>query len=122
MMPIIRRRSLGRIALLVLAVWNTSCRQEGRPFGTGDPVKDARASLARGDHRLLAGEYGWWPEVPGLPDNRFVADSIVRAHGMRIIVKMSDLITTDSKRMLRDSSQAYAERYNATMLAAEGQR
>ncbi len=88
-------------------------------FAGRDPVLDAHAAMSRGDHRLLAGEYGWGQRVPGLPPVPRLSDSTIIPHGVRLIVRVSDAFSSDSERRFAAASVAYATRYNSVILAAD---
>ncbi len=117
----LKRNVIIAIPLFGLLIWALFGLFEPLPFGTGNPARDARTALSHGDHRLLAVSYGWGSWVPVLPNGRSASDSIVQAHGFRMIVWMSDVVYPD-ERGLRRKSLVYAENYNAVVLAADVSR
>jgi len=71
-----------------------------------DAVADARAALARGDsHLLMLG--GFVGVVPGVRDSS--------GYATRTIAGTSDT-TTDACRRLRATAEAYATKYNQTVV------
>lgn len=74
-------------------------------------ASDADRALIAGDHRLL-GVYGYATSVPGA-DSAAVWNSC----GVRMIEGTSDYVAHDA---FATAPWAYAERYNARMLARSG--
>ena len=112
---------LGCIAVLLAVLLAVGPFEEWRllrRFERRDAVEDARKALAMGDHRLLAGDYGWGLRTPGLESRDSGYQAILAAHGTRRVIKMSDAIYSDLQQRLWESSQSYLTRYNAVVLEA----
>lgn len=90
-----------------------------RRFERQDPVREARAAMAAGDPRLLAGDYGWGIETPGLEDEDRAYHHLLGTHGTRVVVKMSDDVMSDMEKQLWTRSHEYMMRYNAEILKSE---
>jgi hypothetical protein len=124
MTPIPRRYAIavlaGVAALAVLAGRQPKVDPLMTDFAGRDPVLDARAALSRGDHRLLGGEYGWGLRVAGLRPDIHPSDSaLILSHGVRIIARVSDAVSSDSEWRYGAASVEYATRYNSVIIGAD---
>ena len=102
------------IALIVTGVWRAAQWAQLRRFEKDDPVADARRALSSGDHRLLAGDYGWGLWLP--------ADATQGGNGPRhrtkLVVRMSRDIASDRDEKLWHASRRYIARYDSVIVAA----
>jgi hypothetical protein len=102
-----------KVAVVIALIALASCSQEpdvGCPaiekLTRRDPAADARAALTKGDHHLLM-LGGFVGEVPGVPD--------AGTHPTRMVEGTSDT-TTEPCRQRRDVAEAYATKYNQTII------
>ena len=79
-----------------------------------DPVADAVQALQAGDRRLWAvGASTWF--IPGAPEEKFRAYE--RLYGLRFFYS-GCVLYSDEEMQFRRTADAYAERYNQTILQA----
>lgn len=83
-------------------------------FGSHDPVADARRALESGDKRLLAAATLGW-SIPGAPAEN--VQSYARMYGLRFMYT-GCVVESDQESRFRSVADAYAERFNRTILQA----
>jgi hypothetical protein len=83
-------------------------------LANSDPVADALEALRVGDRRLWAGGASSW-FIPGAPEEKFL--TYQRRYGLRFFYAGCD-VHSDEEIEFRNVADAYAERYNKTLLAA----
>lgn len=101
-------RQLVAIAILCLG---TACQRLDRcenleKLKSGDPVADAKAALARGDHHILM-LGGYVGTTPGAETNSL----------QRVMVDGTGDTATEACRALRPAAEAYALQYNKVIVA-----
>lgn len=103
------------VTLLMMPIGcvNIGSERHWQPYQIDAAEQDAKASLARGDHRLLAVN-GFVRETPGVDIG--MNEARVR-YGVRVLDRTSDLSRSDEEDAFNISARKYAERYNREIVA-----